>query len=104
MRIDVVPVVVQFMTKNQILVSQTPFCSSLTYQLLGLFIFSFWMTSIQYRSGSRMKATFLIRPSVRRFFQLTFASSKRRTRRRGRQLRRLVHTPSAFSIPLHDRK
>ena len=41
MRIDVVPVVVQFMTKNQILVSQTPFCSSLTYQLLGLFIFSF---------------------------------------------------------------
>ncbi len=49
----------------------------LPYQLLVLFIFSFWMTSIQYPSGSRMKATFFIRPSVRRFFQSTFSSSKR---------------------------
>ena len=94
MRIDVVPIVIQFMTKNQILVSQTPFCSSLTYQLLGLFIFSFWMTSIQYPSGSRMKATFLIRPSVKRFFQLTFASSKRLHA----ASRSSTETPSSYPI------
>lgn len=52
-------------------------CPAQPYQLLVLFIFSFWITSIQYPSGSRMKATFFIRPSVRRFFQLTFSSSKR---------------------------
>lgn len=47
------------------------------YQLVLGLILSFWTTSIQYPSGSKTKAILCIRPSVRRFLNVTWRDSKR---------------------------
>lgn len=49
----------------------------LLYQLEVRLIRSFWITSIQYPSGSKRNATLFIRPSVRRFLKSTLSDSKR---------------------------